>query len=150
MNDSSFRFEAFSFNELGKIVKSILRTKKRSSEDKFEGGQGLVSIEALEAHIDDILQEIVNRISEQWTFERIQTNIKEYQISLPDRLKNVFNINQHEVQNLIMRDPPVIGAEINDDCEEIFFFFDNTKYQMKKDGLIFTQPYTLDELLGSN
>ena len=74
----------FNFNELIDIVKTISRTKKKSSEDMWKKGYGLQSMDSLEANTDNILDEIIYRVRDQWSRFEIERNFRN--LALPHEI----------------------------------------------------------------
>ncbi len=128
-------FSQFNFNELIDIVKTISRTKKKSSEGMWKNGFGLQSIDTLEANIDDVLFELINRIRDKWSRYDIERNFRS--LALPHEILNLFSITTAELNKKLFKLPPTIGSEISVKGEdEIWFKIRNSKYIMRSDGNI--------------
>ena len=128
-------FTQFNFNELIDIVKTISRTKKKSSEGIWKNGYGLKSIDTLEANIDDVLYEIINRIRDQWSRYDIERNFRS--LVLPHEILNLFSITTAELNKKLFKNPPSIGSEIsNVGDDEIWFKIGSSKYVMRTTGNI--------------
>ncbi|MHA1511259.1 MAG: hypothetical protein ACTSRX_06005, partial [Promethearchaeota archaeon] len=97
-------FSQFNFNELIDIVKTISRTKKKSSEEMWKNGHGLKSIDTLEANIDNVLDEIILRVRDQWSRYDIEMNFKN--MVLPHEILNLFNITTAELNKKLFKNPP--------------------------------------------
>ncbi|QEE16245.1 hypothetical protein DSAG12_02075 [Promethearchaeum syntrophicum] len=125
----------FNFNELIDIVKTISRTKKKSSEGMWKNGYGLQSMDSLEANIDDVLDEIIYRVKEQWSRFEIERNFSN--LALPHEILNLFNITTAELNKKLFKNPPTIGSEILDGKkDEIWFKIGTSKYIMRNNGNI--------------
>ena len=125
----------FNFNELIDIVKTISRTKKKSSEEMWKNGYGLQSIDKLEEKVDDVLYELINRIRDQWSRYDIERNFRSK--VLPHEILNLFNITTAELNKKLFKNPPTIGSEISaDGKDEIWFKIGGSKYVMRSDGNI--------------
>lgn len=130
-------FDKFSFQELIEMVQAISRTKHRSREGVWREGYGLQSIEHLEAHIDDILEEMAKRMRSAFSLARIQSNFRHNELNLPHDLLNLNNINATQLNSILFRNSNLIGAERNDQNEEeIFIIINDVKYKMQTDGRI--------------
>ena len=125
----------FNFNELIDIVKTISRTKKKSSEEVWKNGYGLKSIDTLEGNIDDVLYELINRIRDQWSRYDIERNFRN--LALPHEILNLFNITTAELNKKLFKNPPSIGSEnSNGKNDEIWFKIGSSKYIMRTNGNI--------------
>ncbi|MHA1473715.1 MAG: hypothetical protein ACTSPA_01775 [Promethearchaeota archaeon] len=128
-------FSEFNFNELIDIVKTISRTKKKSSEGMWKNGYGLQSIDNLEANIDDVLDEIIIRVRDQWSRNDIERNFRN--LVLPHEILNLFNITTAELNKKLFKYPPTIGSEnLNGGTDEIWFKIGSSKYIMRTNGNI--------------
>ncbi|MHA1648074.1 MAG: hypothetical protein ACTSVL_10920 [Promethearchaeota archaeon] len=128
-------FSQFNFNELIDIVKTISRTKKKSSENTWKNGYGLKSIDTLEANIDDVLDEIIIRVRDQWSRYDIEMNFRN--LVLPSEILNLFNITTAELNKKLFKNPPTIGSEkSNGGDDEIWFKIGSSKYIMRFNGNI--------------
>jgi len=128
-------FSEFNFNELIGIVKTISRTKKKSSEEMWKNGYGLQSIDSLEGNIDDVLYELINRIRDQWSRYDIERNFRS--LVLPNEILNLFSITTAELNKKLFKNPQTIGSEISDgNKDEIWFKIGSSKYVMRSDGNI--------------
>lgn len=128
-------FSEFNFNELISIVKTISRTKKKSSEGMWKNGYGLQSIDSLEGNIDDVLYELINRIRDQWSRYDIERNFRS--LVLPHEILNLFSITTAELNKKLFKNPSTIGSEISDgNKDEIWFKIRSSKYVMRSDGNI--------------
>jgi hypothetical protein len=128
-------FSQFNFNELIEIVKTISRTKKKSSEEVWKNGYGLKSIDTLEAHIDDVLDEIIIRVRDQWSRYDIEMNFRN--LVLPSEILNLFNITTAELNKKLFKNPPTIGSDKkNGGIDEIWFKIGSSKYIMRTNGNI--------------
>jgi hypothetical protein len=137
MSKLNSHFDAFNFNELLDMIRTIIRTKKCSLENLWKEGCGWESMEHLEAHVDDILEEIACRIREAWSFDRIQLNFKSHLLTLPQELLNMNNLNATMLNRILYKDPFSIGADLSTNGEEeIFIILNNLKYKMTKKGKI--------------
>ena len=126
-------FTQFNFNELIDIVKTISRTKKKSSEGIWKNGYGLKSIDTLEANIEDVLDELIFRIKDQWSRYEIERNFST--LALPNEILNLFNITTAELNKKLFKNPPTIGSEISDGKkDEIWFKIGKSKYIMRNNG----------------
>ena len=126
-------FSQFKFNELIDIVKTISRTKKKSSEEVWKNGYGLQSIDSLEANIDDVLYELINRIRDQWSRYEIERNFRN--LVLPHEILNLYHITTAELNKKLFKYPPSIGSEKSDEGEdEIWFKIGSSKYVMRSSG----------------
>ena len=126
-------FSQFKFNELIDIVKTISRTKKKSSEEVWKNGYGLQSIDSLEANIDDVLYELINRIRDQWSRYEIERNFRN--LVLPHEILNLYHITTAELNKKLFKYPPSIGSERSDEGEdEIWFKIGSSKYVMRSSG----------------
>lgn len=136
MSSNDHDFSDFSFVELLNFVSTISRTKKQSSLGVWKDGHGLESIDHLEANVDQILEELTNRVKKVWSLERIQSNFASAGLNLPNEILNIFNITSSELNRLLYKFPPAIGAENVDGVEEIWLAINNMKYLMKANGRI--------------
>jgi hypothetical protein len=137
MEKSNSHFDAFNFNELLNMIRTIMNTKNRSLENLWKEGCGWESMENLESHVDDILEEIACRVREAWSFDRIQLNFKSHSLSLPQELLNLNNLNATMLNRILYKDPYSIGADLSvDGYEEIYIIINNLKYKMTKKGKI--------------
>jgi len=128
-------FSQFNFNELIDIVKTISRTKKKSSEEMWKNGHGLKSIDTLEANIDNVLDEIILRVRDQWSRYDIEMNFKN--MVLPHEILNLFNITTAELNKKLFKNPPTIGSEMTPEKkDEIWFKIGSSKYIMRTNGKI--------------
>ena len=128
-------FSQFNFNELIDIVKTISRTKKKSSENIWKNGYGLKSIDTLEANIDDVLDEIIYRVKEQWSRYDIERNFRN--LVLPHEILNLFHITTAELNKKLFKNPPTIGSEMSSEKkDEIWFKIGSSKYIMRTNGNI--------------
>ena len=128
-------FSQFNFNELIDIVKTISRTKKKSSEEMWKNGHGLKSIDTLEANIDEVFDEIIYRVRDQWSRYEIERNFKN--LALPHEILNLFNITTAELNKKLFKNPPTIGSEISTEGkDEIWFKIGSSKYIMRINGNI--------------
>ncbi len=126
-------FSQFNFNELIDIVKTISRTKKKSTENIWKNGYGLQSIDSLEGNIDDVLYELINRIKDKWSRYDIEMNFRN--LALPHEILNLFNITTAELNKKLFKNPPTIGSESSDGRDdEIWFKIRNSKYIMRNNG----------------
>jgi hypothetical protein len=135
-NKEEENFREFLFAELINMVRAIARTKKASSSDFWRGGSGLLSMEFLESHADQILEELARRIRESWTLNRILMNIKVRKSNLPDSVRNLFSINACELCRMIYKEIPLIGASVDENQEQIYYIQGSQKYTMKYNGEI--------------
>ncbi|WP_457557587.1 hypothetical protein [Candidatus Harpocratesius sp.] len=130
-------FRDFSFNELVQMVDTIARTKHRSRQGVWTEGFGLQSIDHLESHVDEILEELAHRIRQSFNIARIQSNFRHNKESLPHDILNFNNLNATQLNAMLFKERGSIGAEINENGEEeIFIFIKGTKYKMKSNGVI--------------
>ena len=137
MTKLNSHFDAFNFNELLDMIRTIIRTKNKSLECLWKDGCGLESLEHLEAHVDDILEEIASRVRDAWSFDRIQLNFKSHSLTLPQELLNLNNLNATLLNRILYKDPFSIGADLSANGEEeIFIVINNLKYKMTKKGKI--------------
>jgi len=128
-------FSQFNFNELIDIVKTISRTKKKSSEEVWKNGYGLQSIDRLESNIDDVLDEIIIRVRDQWSRYDIERNFRS--LVLPHEILNLFNITTAELNKKLFKNPPSIGSERSaEGVDEIWFKIGSSKYVMRTNGNI--------------
>ncbi len=128
-------FSEFNFNELIDIVKTISRTKKKSSEEMWKNGHGLQSIDSLEANIDDVLDELIIRVKKQWSRYDIEMNFRN--MALPHEILNLFNITAAELNKKLFKNHPTIGSENPDGGDdEIWFKIGGSKYIMRTNGNI--------------
>lgn len=116
------------------MVITIAKTKKRSSDMMWKEGTILHSIDDLEANVDNILAELTQRATRQWSIERIQYNFVTSQTMLPDKLMNLFNLTPSDLNLRIHSN--TIGANRNKNYDEIWFVIDNSKYIMTREGVI--------------
>ncbi len=136
MSSSDPDFADFSFSELLNFVSTISRTKKQSSLGVWRDGHGLESMESLESNVDQILDELTSRVQEAWSLDRIQTNFAHAGLNLPNEILNIFNITTAELNKLLYKFPPAIGADKNDEGDEIWLILNNIKYLMTYQGKI--------------
>jgi len=130
-------FKAFTFSELVEMVRTISRTKHESRTGVWKEGVGLESMENLEAHVDDILEELAQRIRHSWSTDRIQKNFRSNSVSLPSDILNLNNLNASQLNFMLYKDSNAVGSEVNDKGEEeIYIYFNNLKYKMSHDGSI--------------
>jgi hypothetical protein len=131
------KFVEFDFNELREMVLAIAKTKHKSREGVWKNGYGLESIDHLESHIDEILEEMALRIREAFSVFRIQSNFKHNKLPLPPDLLNLNNINATQLNAMLYRNPDLVGSETNEEGdEEIYILFNDIKYKMQKNGQI--------------
>ncbi|TFH30888.1 MAG: hypothetical protein E4G98_01190 [Promethearchaeota archaeon] len=131
------QFQDFKFAELKDIVHAIARTKHQSSESRWTEGNGLHSIDHLETHIDDILKEMARRIRETFTMERIHANFRHNKSNLPHDIFNLNHINATQLTGMLYNYKDLVGADLTPDGnEEIYVIINETKYKMKKNGVI--------------
>ncbi len=100
----------------------------------WKEGTILHSIDDLEANVDNILAELTQRATRQWSIERIQYNFVTSQTMLPDKLMNLFNLTPSDLNLRIHSN--TIGANRNKNYDEIWFVIDNSKYIMTREGVI--------------
>lgn len=130
-------FEKFTFNELIQMVDAISRTKHASRQGVWSNGYGLQSIEHLESHVDDILNELAYRIRSAFNLARIQSNFRHNKEPLPHDILNFNNLNATQLNALLFRDRGCVGADLNEQGEEeIYIVLKGKKYKMKKSGII--------------
>ncbi|WP_371803782.1 hypothetical protein [Candidatus Lokiarchaeum ossiferum] len=137
MSSSDPQFSDFTFTELLNFVSTISRTKKQSSLGVWKDGHGLESMDNLEANVDQILEELTTRVKKVWSLDRIQSNFARAGLNLPNEILNIFNITSSELNRLLYKFPPAIGAENVNGVDEIWLVINNMKYLMKSDGKIF-------------
>jgi len=119
------------------MVDAISRTKHRSRQSVWSDGYGLQSLEHLEKHIDDILEEMAHRIRQSFNIVRIQSNFRHNKEPLPNEILNFNNLNATQLNAMLFRDRGCIGADVNEQGEEeIFVVIKGIKYKMKKSGQI--------------
>ncbi|MCF2141093.1 MAG: hypothetical protein K9W44_13625 [Candidatus Lokiarchaeota archaeon] len=130
-------FSDFSFNELINMVNTIARTKHRSRQDVWTEGYGLQSIDHLESHVDEILEELAYRIRQSFNIGRIQSNFRHNKESLPHDILNFNNLNATQLNAMLFKERGSVGAEVNENGEEeIFIVIKGIKYKMKSNGVI--------------
>ncbi|MHA1610808.1 MAG: hypothetical protein ACTSVZ_13385 [Promethearchaeota archaeon] len=104
------------------------------------------SIEHLESHIDEILEELARRIRESFSMARIDHNFRRNNISLPHDIFNLNAINATQLNCMMYKYQDQIGADLSDDGqEEIYVIINDIKYKMKKNmnfksHLLFVKP----------
>ncbi|MCP4760551.1 MAG: hypothetical protein GY870_02145 [archaeon] len=135
--NSSNPLNKFNMNELIGMLRTFYRIRKKSSDMLWTEGSGLISIESTLEESESILQEVIDRIHEKWTIDRISRNRRQ---KLPKFLLNSYNISTAELTYILLNNMVEIGSDKwNDDKvenEEIYFIIDDTKYKMKNDGII--------------
>ncbi|UYP48222.1 hypothetical protein NEF87_004507 [Candidatus Lokiarchaeum ossiferum] len=135
-DDEDNPFKKFQFEELVEMVRTISRTKTQSREGVWKDGHGLQSIDHLEAHVDDILDELARRIRANFTIDRIQRNFRYNKLNLPTEFLNLYNLTAAQLNFMIYKDKNSIGAILTDGKEEIFIKHGPVRYVMNTEGNI--------------
>ncbi len=135
-DDEDNPFKKFHFEELVEMVRSISRTKVQSREGMWTEGFGLQSMDHLEAHVDDILNELARRIRENFTIDRIQRNFRYNKLNLPTDFLNLYNLTASQLNFMLYKDKNSIGGITTDGKEEIFIKHGPVKYVMNSEGTI--------------
>ncbi len=135
------KFQDFSFEELVEMVRSISRTKSKSRENVWKEGYGLASMDDLEAHVDDILDELADRIRRSWCLKRINWNFKNNSLDLPKSFLNVYNLTASQLNYMLYKDQFSIGSVENDGNEEIYIKEGPIRYLMKSTGNIVVEEF---------
>ncbi len=135
-NEIKKGLQDFDFQELLDMIDQFAKIKHYSSNEKWKNGEGLLSVDELMPRVEDIIEELVERIKNQWTFERIAYNIKNNPIHIPSSIMNIYQITRADLRRWLYSAQIKIGAEEISEKECIWIIQNGIKYLMNPSGII--------------